>query len=63
MTSAADPIGKITAYTYDPAGNITEITKPGGRKTSYGYDKNYNVTSVQTRWAMLQRQSTIKTIV
>lgn len=46
MTSAADPLGKITAYTYDPAGNITEITKPGGRKTSYGYDKNYNVTSV-----------------
>lgn len=46
MTSAADPLGKITAYTYDPAGNITEITKPGGRKTSYGYDKNYNITSV-----------------
>lgn len=46
MTSAADPLGKITAYTYDPAGNITDITKPGGRKTSYGYDKNYNVTSV-----------------
>ena len=41
-TSTTDPQGKVTSFTYDPRGNLTELTNaaPTQNKAFYNYDPN-----------------------
>jgi RHS repeat-associated protein len=38
LTSATDPNGKATSYTYDAAGDLASVTDAAGDKTTYTYD-------------------------
>ena len=46
VTSAADPAGNVTFYTYDAAGDLTAVTDPAGRTVSFAYDKEHNLISM-----------------
>lgn len=46
VISEKDQLGHTTATSYDAAGNIDEIVKPGGAKWTFGYDAAGNLTSV-----------------
>ncbi len=46
VVSEKDQLGHITTTSYDEAGNIDEIVKPGGAKWQFGYDAKGNLTSV-----------------
>ena len=54
VTSATDPLGRLTSYTYGTPGWVTKVTRPdpdgaGGvaaPEWDYTYDGNWNVTSV-----------------
>jgi len=41
-----DQLGHVTTTSYDAAGNVDEILKPGGSKWQFGHDANGNLTSV-----------------
>jgi RHS repeat-associated protein len=41
-----DQLGHITTTSYDAAGNVDEIVKPGGAKWVFGHDPAGNITSV-----------------
>jgi RHS repeat-associated protein len=45
-TSAVDPLGNTTSYSYDANGNLLGLTDPMGRKVSNGYDESGELTSV-----------------
>jgi RHS repeat-associated protein len=45
VTSAQNPLGQTTAYTYDASGRLTRVTKPEGNYTQIAYDARGNVTS------------------
>jgi len=46
VVSEKDQLGHVTTTSYDAAGNIDEIVKPGGAKWEFGYDAKGNLTSV-----------------
>jgi RHS repeat-associated protein len=46
VVSEKDQLGHITTTSYDEAGNIDEIVKPGGAKWQFGHDGDGNLTSV-----------------
>ncbi len=46
VVSETDQLGKTTTTSYDGAGNVDEIVKPGGAKWQFGYDAKGNLTSV-----------------
>ena len=46
VTSAADPAGNVTFYTYDAEGDLTAVTDPAGRTVSFAYDKEHNLISM-----------------
>lgn len=46
VVSEKDQLGHTTATSYDAAGNVDEIIKPGGAKWEFGYDGSGNLTSV-----------------
>jgi len=44
--TVTDAEGRVTTFTYDAAGRVTQETLPGNRVISYAYDANGNVTSI-----------------
>lgn len=46
-TSDRDPLGRITSYTYDASGRLSQVTAPEGNAVAYTYDARGNIT--QTR--------------
>jgi RHS repeat-associated protein len=46
VVSEKDQLGNVTTTSYDAAGNIDEIVKPGGAKWQFGHDPAGNLTSV-----------------
>jgi RHS repeat-associated protein len=46
VVSEEDQLGHTTTTSYDAAGNVDEIVKPGGAKWTFGYDAAGNLTSV-----------------
>jgi RHS repeat-associated protein len=41
-----DPVGAVTQFQYDPAGNRVGLTNPNGRTTTYAYDAANRLTQV-----------------
>ncbi|MGQ0744992.1 MAG: DUF6531 domain-containing protein, partial [Acidimicrobiales bacterium] len=39
VTSVSDPLGRVSTYTYDDAGNQTAVVNPLGQRTSASYDR------------------------
>lgn len=46
VISEKDQLGHTTTTSYDEAGNVDEIVKPGGAKWQFGHDGDGNLTSV-----------------
>lgn len=46
VVSEKDQLGRVTTTSYDEAGNVDEIVKPGGAKWQFGHDGEGNLTSV-----------------
>ncbi len=46
VVSEKDQLGRTTSTSYDVAGNVDEIVRPGGAKWQFGYDAKGNLTSV-----------------
>ncbi len=46
VVSQKDQLGRTTTTSYDGAGNVDEVVKPGGAKWTLGYDTAGNLTSV-----------------
>lgn len=46
LTSHRDPLGHVTAWAYDKAGNLQTETDAKNRVTRYGYNPAYQMTSV-----------------
>ena len=46
VVSEKDQLGRTTTTSYDEAGNVDEIVKPGGAKWQLGYDAKGNLISV-----------------
>jgi RHS repeat-associated protein len=46
VVSEKDQLGHTTTTSYDEAGNVDEIVKPGGAKWQFGHDGAGNLTSV-----------------
>jgi RHS repeat-associated protein len=46
FTSFQMPMGEITQYIYNPAGNITEVIYPELNKTVFGYDNDGRIASI-----------------
>jgi RHS repeat-associated protein len=46
VISEKDQLGNTTTTSYDAAGNVDEIVKPGGAKWQFGHDGDGNLTSV-----------------
>jgi RHS repeat-associated protein len=46
LTSMTDPLGKVSAYSYDGHGNLLALKDPMSRQISYGYDSYGEKTSV-----------------
>ncbi len=46
QVSETDQLGHTTTTSYDEAGNVDEIVKPGGAKWTFGHDSAGNLTSV-----------------
>ncbi len=46
VISEKDQLGHTTTTSYDEAGNVDEVVKPGGAKWQFGYDGKGNLTSV-----------------
>jgi YD repeat-containing protein len=42
---SSEPYGKTTAFTYDAAGNLTEVKTPGGSRVTMAYDAGGRMTS------------------
>ncbi len=55
ISKTLDPVGRVQEYTYDPVGNVTEITKNGGRAYTYTYDNVGNLTSAKIHCYMLYK--------
>ena len=47
VVSEKDQLGHTTATSYDEAGNVDEIVKPGGAKWQFSYDGKGNLTSAK----------------
>lgn len=47
-TSFQDELGRVTSFTYDPNGRLTQATQPEGNYVQYAYDGRGNVTSTTT---------------
>ena len=47
VISEKDQLGHTTTTSYDEAGNVDEIVKPGGAKWQFGYDGKGNLTSAK----------------
>jgi RHS repeat-associated protein len=47
VVSEIDQLGHTTATSYDAAGNVSEVLRPGGAKWSFGHDSSGNLTSVE----------------
>ncbi|MFA6125649.1 MAG: hypothetical protein WC704_17720, partial [Sphingomonas sp.] len=45
-TSVTDPLGRVTTYSYDAVGKLTEILYPEGNKQQFSYDAASRTTSV-----------------
>lgn len=54
ISKTLDPVGRVQEYTYDPVGNVTEITKNGGRAYTYTYDNVGNLTSAKNPMNQVQ---------
>jgi RHS repeat-associated protein len=46
VVSETDQLGHPTTTSYDEAGNVDEVVKPGGAKWQFGHDGDGNITSV-----------------
>jgi len=46
VLTQTDPLGNLTTWVYDPAGNLTGPTDANSHATSYGYDADNRLTSV-----------------
>src|SRR5439155_2248579 len=46
LTNIVDPLGRSTAFAYDPAGRITRATLPGDRIVQNSYDANGNLVGL-----------------
>jgi len=44
VQTLTDPAGNVTHFSYDGAGNLTDVTDPLGRHTSYAYDSSHRMT-------------------
>jgi len=47
LTQATDPLGNVTRWAYDAAGNLESTTDPKEHVTSYGYDGADLLTSIE----------------
>lgn len=47
LASYRDELNRLTAYTYDSSGRVTQITMPEGNKVQYSYDARGNVTETR----------------
>lgn len=45
-TNTVDPVGRVVAATYDPAGRLQNVRDAAGANTFYDYDANGNVVSL-----------------
>lgn len=43
-----DPLGRVTSYTFNSDGDITQIVRPSGVTATIGYDNHHRVTSYTT---------------
>src|SRR5262249_31212279 len=46
LIGASDPFGHTLSWTYNPGGQVNQMTDPAGHTYQYGYDTGGNQTSV-----------------
>ncbi|OYY93466.1 MAG: hypothetical protein B7Y41_11965 [Hydrogenophilales bacterium 28-61-23] len=42
--------GRLTSYTYDPAGQLTRVALPNGASLEYTYDAAHRLTGIRNAW-------------
>lgn len=47
LTEATDPLGHVTRWSWDPAGNLSSTSDPKTHTTTYGYDAADLLTSIR----------------